>query len=347
MPRLQAIGLLRFVPMKVYPPIRTGTVVLIFVAAFCGWGVRLAAAGSHSSLNRSLVVSDPPAVSSSLSPPASGVRVTYLGTNGYLLESIDSAILIDPYFSRIALLPVALNSPIKSNTPRVRLGLARLPRQIDGILVTHGHFDHLLDVPEIARRTGARVIASPTSCHLSQAAGVSASDTVSLRAGSSVRLGSVRVHALPAVHDLIFGVMPFPGVRTSVPTNAPVRPSDWVCGEPLAFLVQIGGKRIYVDSGGTPAALPSMDVGPVDLAILGVSLPDSRKRLVPALRRLRPRYVLPSHQDDFFRPLSDGFRFGSMTKFSAVLRSVEKYRSDSPEPSRLILLDYFAPWTLN
>ena len=207
--------------------------------------------------------------------------------------------------------------------------------------MTHGHFDHLLDVPEIARRTAARVIASPTSCHLSQAAGVSASETVSLRAGDSVRLGSVRVHALPAVHDLIFGVMPFPGLRASVPRKAPVRPSDWVCGEPLAFLVEIGGKRIYVDSGGTPAALPPMEVGPVDLAILGVSLPDSRKRLVPALRRLRPRYVLPSHQDDFFRPLSDGFRFGSMTNFSAVLRSVEKYRSESlpagpPDPPGLL-----------
>ena len=36
-----------------------------------------------------------------------------------------------------------------------------------------------------------------------------------------------------------------------------------------------------------------------------------------------------------------------MTNFTAVLRSVEKYRSDSLQPARLILLDYFAPWTLN
>jgi L-ascorbate metabolism protein UlaG (beta-lactamase superfamily) len=333
-------------PIKVFPAIRTGVCVLSFVAVFRGGSVSLTAAGLDSQLSRSFVVSDPPSVFGSVAPPMSGVRVTYLGTNGYLLEARDAAILIDPYFSRIGLAAVALNRPIKPDITRIRSGLEHVPSHIDAILVTHGHFDHLLDVPEIARRTGACVIASPTSCHMSQAAGVSASDAISVRAGDSVRRGAVRVHALAAVHDLILGIMPFPGVRTSVPEKAPARPSDWVCGEPLAFLVEIGGKRVYVDSGGTPAALPPMWVGPVDLAILGVSLPDSRKRLVPALRRLRPRYVLPSHQDDFFRPLTDGFRFGSLTDFSAVPRSVEKYKSDSARPTRLVLLDYFAPWTL-
>jgi hypothetical protein len=135
-------------------------------------------------------------------------------------------------------------------------------------------------------------------------------------------------------------------VQTAVPRKPPRRPSDWVCGESFAFLLDIGGKRIYVDAGGTVAALPPTTVGPVDLAILGVYLPDSRKRVLPALRRLQPRYILPSHQDDFFRPLSDGFRFGPMTKFNAVLRSAEKYQSYSPRPARLILLDYFEPWTL-
>ena len=86
-----------------------------------------------------------------MASPSSGVRVTYLGTNGYLLEASDSTILIDPYFSRIALAPVASNSPIKPNIIRINSGMNRLAKRIDAILVTHGHFDHLLDVPEIAR----------------------------------------------------------------------------------------------------------------------------------------------------------------------------------------------------
>ena len=79
----------------------------------------------------------------------------------------------------------------------------------------------------------------------------------------------------------------------------------------------------------------------VDLAILGMALPDSRARLAAALARLQPRYVLPSHQDDFFRPLSAGFQFGPLTDFPFVQRESTQHNR-----SRLILLDYFRPWTL-
>jgi hypothetical protein len=79
----------------------------------------------------------------------------------------------------------------------------------------------------------------------------------------------------------------------------------------------------------------------VDLAIVGTALPDSRARLAAALAHLQPRYVLPSHQDDFFRPLSTGFQFGPLTDFPRVQREcAQQHRG------RLILLDYFRPWTL-
>jgi L-ascorbate metabolism protein UlaG (beta-lactamase superfamily) len=333
--------------MRASRRIRSHVGFFFLAAAFCVSSVGLSDR-TASGLGRyqSFVVSDSPVLSNLAAPVSSAVRVTYLGTNGYLLQTSDSTILIDPYFSRIALMPVASNSAIRPDISRINSGMDRLPKRIDAILVTHGHFDHLLDVPEIARRTGASVIASPTSCYLSQAFGLPATKTLPVQAGDSLQFGATRVHVFPATHDRIFGVMPFPGVRTAVPLSPPRRPSDWVCGEPLAFLIELEAKRIYVDAGGTVAALPPMTVGPVDLAILGAYLPESRRRFLPALYRLRPRYILPSHQDDFFRPLSDGFQFGPMTKFTEVLLAVKKYEADSHPTARLILLDYFAPWTL-
>ena len=76
--------------------------------------------------------------------------------------------------------------------------------------------------------------------------------------------------------------------------------------------------------------------------IVGVALPDSRRRFAEAVLQLRPRYILPSHQDDFFAPLSRGFIFGKLTNFPEIIRVHEKEHL----PGRIVLLDYFRPWTL-
>jgi len=269
-------------------------------------------------------------------PPRDGVRVTYLGTNGYQFEFDGHALLVDPYFSRTDLLSIALGSRLQPDTQRVAQGMRHLAPKVDAILVTHGHFDHLLDVPVIMSKTRARLIASSSAVDLAKRAGAPSGDAVT--GGDVRRIGPWKIRVLPATHDRLFGKVPFDG-REKLGAGPPQHPSDWVCGEPLAFLIEAGGQRIYIDSGGTPAQLPPRE--PVDLAILGMALADSRARLPSALERLQPRFFLPSHQDNFFRPLDAGFQFGPLTDFSRVRRDCEQANR-----GRLILLDYFQPWTL-
>lgn len=270
-----------------------------------------------------------------------GIRITYLGTNGYQLETADGVLLIDPYFTRVGLLSAVFNTRIRSKPERVAHAMASLREQADGVLVTHAHFDHLLDVPAVMRRTGARLVAGETAVNLARAQGLPEKQCRVVWPGDRLRLGSWKIRVLTSAHDKVLGRVPFRGQYHEVP-EPPRKAGDWVLGEPMAFVIESRGLRVYVDSGGRPEALPPADVGPVDLAILGVALPDSRRRLPQVLARLRPRYVLPSHQDNFFRPLRKGFTFGMMTDFPDVLRSHRR----SAFPSRILLLDYFAPWTL-
>jgi L-ascorbate metabolism protein UlaG (beta-lactamase superfamily) len=265
-----------------------------------------------------------------------GVRVTYLGTNGYQFEFKGHALLVDPYFSRVDLLSVALGGRIQPNISRITDAMRHLASRepkLDAILVTHGHFDHLLDVPVVMATTKARLIASASSVELAKRAGALSGEAV--RPGDVRRIGPWKIHVLPATHDRLFGKVPF----DRPPSRPPQRAADWICGEPLAFLVEVNGQRIYIDSGGTLAQLPPNQK--VDLAILGMALPDSRQRLSAALERLQPRYILPSHQDNFFVPLSNGFQFGLLTDFRRVQRECARENR-----GRLILMDYFRPWTL-
>jgi L-ascorbate metabolism protein UlaG (beta-lactamase superfamily) len=271
---------------------------------------------------------------------ANAIRVTYLGVNGFQFETAGHALLVDPYFTRVGFWPAALNQGIESHGDRVTEGLKRVRPRPDAILATHAHFDHLLDVPEIMRRTHARFVAGPTAIDLVEKFDVSPNECEVVRPRSVQKIDPWTIRVFAARHDRLFGKVPFAGKAN--PAKRPVKPSDWSMGEPLAFVIEAAGKRVYIDSGGVPGAPPAGEVGHVDLAILGVALPDSRSRFAEVVRQLRPRYILPSHQDDMFADFSRGFTFGKLTNFPQLVRMHEKQQL----PGRLILLDYFRSWTL-
>jgi len=101
----------------------------------------------------------------------------------------------------------------------------------------------------------------------------------------------------------------------------------------------VNGQRIYIDSGGTPAQLPPNESGSrrMDLAILGMALPDSRARLAAALARLQAAICFTESSGRFLpaveRRISIWGRSPIFLLCNASLHSKNR--------SRLILLDYF------
>jgi len=83
------------------------------------------------------------------------IKITYLGASGFLIERGDFAVLTAPFFSNplITSLPIG----IEPNTDLIDAGLHDIPlAHVKAILVGHAHYDHLLDVPNVAKRIKAQ-----------------------------------------------------------------------------------------------------------------------------------------------------------------------------------------------
>ena len=214
-----------------------------------------------------------------------GVQFRWLGVAGSEWKVGERSLAIDPFFTR----PPLRRLWFGRVSPNRRLVSELMPR-CDVILVTHSHWDHLMDVPEIAQQTGAQVLGSPNTCAVLAACGVPERQIHCVRIGDRRTVQGFEIEVLPAEHPrtpidrLIDGPLPH---RLS----PPLRLLDYRADVCFSFLIQIAEWRVL--SGDQPISAdvwlgPALTVRPV---------------VEPLLHAIQPRLAIPIHWDGFSRPL--------------------------------------------
>src|SRR5215472_8561605 len=130
------------------------------------------------SLARTVATACPLAAQSPPSVEKSGkVVLKWLGTAGWEINDGTTVILIDPYLSRInGPRPPGAGSagtPIPGDTRQLygwddaavpdEVAIDSHIQRANFVLVTHTHYDHVLDVPQIALKTHATVIGTEST----------------------------------------------------------------------------------------------------------------------------------------------------------------------------------------
>ena len=270
-------------------------------------------------------------------PEDSALVVHYLGVSGFLLKHGDDVVLTAPMYSNPSLAEVALEHAIRPDSTQVDRFLPPEADAAQAILVGHSHYDHLLDVSDIARRRAreARIYGSPTTRHLlapfpdldDRVIAVEGGDL-----GDHERPGRwlevaprVRIMALESHHssqvtlELPFSPQPMPvhvwrGGLEQDREDPPRTASDWAEGAVYAYVIDFlaapGGRpvfRVYFQDSGTdepvgyvPEAL--LRDKRVDVALLCVGGDFHRLRRHPEgiLENARPRHAVLGHWEDFF-----------------------------------------------
>lgn len=225
------------------------------------------------------------AASSVLAAPAvpaakSDTEITYYGHSAFKIVTPDGKVLlVDPWITN-------------PNNPNGEKDLEAL-NKVDLILLTHGHGDHVGNMVQISRKTGAKLVTTP---ELMKAAVLNSfypvdntGNTLTGGFGGEITLldGEVTVRFVPAVH----------GGSMEIAEGSIMPRSLVYAGWPSGFYITIkNGPRIY-HTGDTDLFSDMALIGEVDvmLVCIGGKFTMGPQRAAQAVRLVRPKMAVPMH----------------------------------------------------
>jgi L-ascorbate metabolism protein UlaG (beta-lactamase superfamily) len=234
----------------------------------------------------------------------STLDVEWLGVSGYRMTSESQTLFIDPYLSRVSLSQVIRRQPALPDAALIDRYIGN-PTNVVGVLVGHTHFDHAVDAPAIATRFGCPAYGSSSLVELMRLHGL-AEQAVEVEPYKTYELGPFTVSFVPSLHSkLLLGLaVPFDGELTCDHLEA-LNPGAYRCGQVWGIHIEVAGVSFY-HQGSANLIDEAVRHRGVDFFLAGVAGRGFTERYWGRiLRRLEPRVVIPTHYDDFFRPLSD------------------------------------------
>jgi L-ascorbate metabolism protein UlaG (beta-lactamase superfamily) len=249
-------------------------------------------------------------------PLARGLELEWLGTAGYRLTVDDQTLLIDPYLSRAPLSAVFRRAPARAD-PALHDRFLASARNVVGILVGHTHFDHAIDVPQLARSFDTKAFGSSSLVQLMAVHGLQAR-AVEVQPHRAYELGPFTVRFVPSLHSrLLLGYkVPFDGALTCDHLDK-LSPSAYRCGPVYGIQIQAACTSLY-HQGSANLIDDEVPTGGVDIFLAGIAgrsfTENYWRRILP---RLDPAIVVANHYDDFFRPLAAPLGFSTNVNLAA------------------------------
>lgn len=240
------------------------------------------------------------------------IHLRYFGTAGWEITDGNITVLIDPYISRVKLgtgpgvsaddkRETVLRSDVfVSDT----LLIDSLITKADFILVHHSHFDHLADVPYIAKKTGAKVIGTETTRNILRGYGIPEEQLYPVKGGEDYQFENFSIQVIPSIHSAL-NDKHYIDSRTYTETpKTPLKVSEFIEGGSLMFLARFANHTVLTMASMNFVERELVGQKP-DILLAGVNrsqlgLYNYNERLLAVTNY--PKIIIPSHWDNFRLP---------------------------------------------
>jgi L-ascorbate metabolism protein UlaG (beta-lactamase superfamily) len=257
-----------------------------------------------------------------------GLEIHWLGVSGYRLTYEGVSLFIDPYVSRVPLRSLLLRRTALPDAQKIA-EYAQAPGPVAGVLVGHTHFDHAVDAPALARLHDTKAYGSASLVHLMRLHGLQ-EQAVEVATHRPYELGPFVVTFIPSRHSkLLFGrKVPMDGPLTCDHLDG-LAPGRYKCGAVYGIRIEVAGISIY-HQGSADLLDAELQHQPVDVFLAGVAgrqvTPRYWERVLP---KLDPRYVVPTHYDNFFSPLGKNLDMVRKVALTDVPDEVHRVAGDA------------------
>ncbi|MDX6583881.1 MAG: hypothetical protein QOI10_3065 [Solirubrobacterales bacterium] len=257
-----------------------------------------------------------------------GLELEWLGVSGYRIAYGGRSLYIDPYFSRVPLRSLLLR---RTAVPDPATLDRYLPADDDavGVLVGHTHFDHAVDAPAVAARFGCPAYGSSSLATLMGLHGLGHL-AVEVEPDRPYELGPFVVTFVPSAHSkLVLGLkVPYAGELTCDHLDG-LCPSAYRCGQVWGVQIEVAGISLY-HQGSAELRDDALGKREVDVFLAGVAGRGfSRRYWERILPRLDPAVIVPTHYDDFFRPLDEDLSLVTGAKLTELEGEIAAVSGDA------------------
>lgn len=240
------------------------------------------------------------------------MNLTWFGTASIKITQGKTALLFDPFFS--------LNPAIPGANLEDFIGAS-------AIFITHGHFDHIMHLPEITRDNLCAIHCGPMVGTTLQRLGIPSEKIRSIVHGDEFKIGPLTVRAyrsrhitfdLPLIMRTIFNsrmISFFPNLKTIIPAHG-----SMPMGEVFAF--EIINKKTNILHFGSLAYDDAIEYPsrPSVLTIPYQGRSDLKDYAMKFIQQFQPNAVYLHHFDDTFPPISSQVDLGPFLT-SAITRN--------------------------